>query len=510
MKREKINWFLINENYGANLCPFAFHFDADYHGFKKEYGKGVNYQAVGIENGFLRQVYDLEDYNAFARFFFNKLINEKEFARKVLKNIYGLIKEFYSFNKKFAKKDLTKLSNKQLAEFFEKFYNYFFQISTWSVPFAFTEYGTSLWTNASTEYLNSCQIPKKYTVSKAYQILTSNRKKTYTAQEKEDILKLAIEVKQSKILSKIFKKPTELIKKILENKNNKFLDKIKNHTKKYNWINFGFEGPLLDIEYFISSIKDYARNKNPKQELNQIKKWFETLSEKQNQLIKEIKIDAKHKWMFWIIKEFGFQKTFRKDVEYYAYYIYDMVLKEFGRRFHLTVKQGHYLLKDEIIAILLNKKRVNVDKINERIKSSFYVVIRGKAKLLTGKQARDFIKKIKSRPIPKNLKELSGQCACGGYSKGKAKIIKNKEDYKKFKTDDILVSYATNPNMVSLMKKSSAIITDEGGITCHAAIVSRELGIPCVIGTRFATKVLKDGQLVEVDANKGIVKIIKE
>ncbi len=65
------------------------------------------------------------------------------------------------------------------------------------------------------------------------------------------------------------------------------------------------------------------------------------------------------------------------------------------------------------------------------------------------------------------------------------------------------------PVSVPAMKNAGAIITDEGGITSHAAIVSRELGIPCVIGTKIATKVLKDGDLVEVKANHGIVKIIR-
>ena len=68
----------------------------------------------------------------------------------------------------------------------------------------------------------------------------------------------------------------------------------------------------------------------------------------------------------------------------------------------------------------------------------------------------------------------------------------------------------TRPDFMPLMRKAKAVITDEGGITCHAAIVSRELGIPCIIGTKIATKVLKDGDMVEVDANKGIVRKIKE
>ena len=59
------------------------------------------------------------------------------------------------------------------------------------------------------------------------------------------------------------------------------------------------------------------------------------------------------------------------------------------------------------------------------------------------------------------------------------------------------------------MHAAEGILTARGGMTSHAAIVSRELGIPCIVGTRIATEVLKDGQLVEVDANKGIVRIIK-
>ena len=67
----------------------------------------------------------------------------------------------------------------------------------------------------------------------------------------------------------------------------------------------------------------------------------------------------------------------------------------------------------------------------------------------------------------------------------------------------------TTPDLMPTIKQAKAIITDEGGLTCHAAIISRELGIPCIIGTKIATKVLKNGDLVEVDAEKGILKILK-
>jgi pyruvate, water dikinase len=73
----------------------------------------------------------------------------------------------------------------------------------------------------------------------------------------------------------------------------------------------------------------------------------------------------------------------------------------------------------------------------------------------------------------------------------------------------LLVTGMTSPEYVSAMKKAAAIITDEGGITCHAAIISRELGIPCVIGTKIATKVLKDNDLVEIHGATGAIKIIR-
>ena len=73
---------------------------------------------------------------------------------------------------------------------------------------------------------------------------------------------------------------------------------------------------------------------------------------------------------------------------------------------------------------------------------------------------------------------------------------------------EILVTSMTTPEYIVAMEKSAAIITDEGGVLCHAAIVSREMNIPCVIGTKIATKVLKTGDLIEVDANNGLIKIL--
>jgi pyruvate,water dikinase len=100
---------------------------------------------------------------------------------------------------------------------------------------------------------------------------------------------------------------------------------------------------------------------------------------------------------------------------------------------------------------------------------------------------------------------VKGKSACAGKATGKVKIVLTKDDFNKFKEGDILVAPHTDPDYVVLMTKAAAIVTDMGGITSHAAIVSREMGTPCIVGTNDATKVLKEGDLVEVDATKGVV-----
>lgn len=107
-----------------------------------------------------------------------------------------------------------------------------------------------------------------------------------------------------------------------------------------------------------------------------------------------------------------------------------------------------------------------------------------------------------------DVKEMKGTPASKGLATGKVRLILLKSQVAKLKEGEILVTEMTNPDFVPAMKKAAAIVTDEGGVTCHAAIVSRELGKPCVIGTKIATKVLKDGDMVEVDANRGLITVL--
>jgi pyruvate, water dikinase len=100
---------------------------------------------------------------------------------------------------------------------------------------------------------------------------------------------------------------------------------------------------------------------------------------------------------------------------------------------------------------------------------------------------------------------VRGLGAAPGTASGKARLLADAHDTDGFEDGDVLVAHMTTPDWVPLMRKAAAIVTDSGGMTCHAAIVSRELGIPCVVGTGEATAKLRDGELVTVDATHGRV-----
>jgi len=105
--------------------------------------------------------------------------------------------------------------------------------------------------------------------------------------------------------------------------------------------------------------------------------------------------------------------------------------------------------------------------------------------------------------------QIKGTVAYKGNVKGRARLIL--QDTLKgleFDKGDVLVSTSTDPQLTPIMHKASAIVTDEGGMGCHAAIIARELHKPCIIGTRIATSVIQDGDMVEVDADKGFVRVL--
>ncbi|MES2409365.1 MAG: PEP-utilizing enzyme [Patescibacteria group bacterium] len=143
----------------------------------------------------------------------------------------------------------------------------------------------------------------------------------------------------------------------------------------------------------------------------------------------------------------------------------------------------------------------------ERAKGAVSIYEKGKCEIFVGKKAKeieDNIIKIGDTPT------IKGSIAFPGKIQGEVRVIFDPAKADHFKKGNILVTGMTRPEYLYLMQKAGAFVTDAGGILSHAAIVARELKKPCIIGTQVATKVLKDGDLVEVDANLGTVTIIKK
>ena len=163
---------------------------------------------------------------------------------------------------------------------------------------------------------------------------------------------------------------------------------------------------------------------------------------------------------------------------------------------------GISVMKDEI------KNPPDEKELRQRFKN-FIMLIDGTREIITLNnylaKHPEFIFKFNKLPEDRIIR---GQIAHKGIANGRVRIIRLKNEINAIQQGEILVAPMTTPFYVPAVKIAAAIVTDEGGVTCHAAIVSRELGVPCVIGTKVATQVLKNGDEVEVDADNGIIKIL--
>ena len=197
-------------------------------------------------------------------------------------------------------------------------------------------------------------------------------------------------------------------------------------------------------------------------------------------------------------------KDKRDEYRRRAFYYAIPLVEETMRRFKMTREDLWYVLPSEIK--LLEKNKDLVLKEIEKRKSAFiFELISKRESYISGNEAKE-------KFIEKDLEKadfFKGITGSRGKVQGTVRLVFSAKDMNNFKQGEILVSVTTNPEFILVMQKASAFITDEGGITCHAAIVAREMQKPCVVGIKFATKTLKNGDLVEVDADNGMVKIIK-
>lgn len=225
------------------------------------------------------------------------------------------------------------------------------------------------------------------------------------------------------------------------------------------------------------------------------------------------KIETNEKKYRKLIKELGeIRFALRKEGEPLFYNLFGVFLKEIAKRFDLRVADLFFYKFDEL-AKLFSGQKVKKSTIKKRKSGYALICLKDRKILLTGKKFKKLYKNIVLLRPKTNY--LTGQVAMTGKARGRARVILHNKrniirEVANFKRGEILITEMTRPDTILACKKAAAIITDEGGITSHAAIISRELRIPCIIATKIATQILRTGNLVEVNADKGIINIIKK
>ena len=309
-----------------------------------------------------------------------------------------------------------------------------------------------------------------------------------TSSELDDVQK---EQKDWKILTKA--RPTD--------------ENLLKHASKYPWLVLGSYSKEDALNHLRELIKTHAQKENiEKEEINQRKE--EILNK-----VKEERQEAEYLSNF--LQE---QSVRRMDIKAYwagCYYLSRNLLKAIAKAIGVELTDFiEFILPPEVDEILKGRKTINDLPLEKRKKAYVTYFNTGEEIVITqGEEAeRIFKENIKQ---PEERTEIRGQVASRGKCIGKVRIVMPGDtemlmrDIKNFQQGEIMVTSMTQPNMVPMVQKAAGIVADEGGITSHAAIIAREFKIPCIVGCLDSTRILKNGDLIEVDADKGTVKKIK-
>jgi len=275
--------------------------------------------------------------------------------------------------------------------------------------------------------------------------------------------------------------------------------------KKYSYLNIynPFDKPYSKPD--LKCINQKITQNNVEDQLKRLTKNKIEFKMFVNTLPKKWKLKAE------IIHQYAFLKTDRIDAWKISMFCLNDLCKYLTKiNPGLTIKNASFLSIHEIITILKGRPNINIKKIKTRSKNAAVYLLTPQTEVVSYSPTEIKLQKKLITNQNKTTREITGVTACRGVAQGRAVIINHSEDIKKIKKGNIFVARYTFPSFTPFMKISAAIVTDEGGLTSHAAIIARELNIPCIVGSKIGTKLLTDGDLLKVDANAGVVKILKK
>lgn len=203
------------------------------------------------------------------------------------------------------------------------------------------------------------------------------------------------------------------------------------------------------------------------------------------------------------LKDFSHVRTYTESVYNETDRILNKIFSSISVKTNFLLNILRTLTHTEIEKYLKTGKLPGRQLLTKRQNGFAIFYLNGREKIIVGADFKKLKRQITAKLASSAIK---GTSAYPGITKGRVKIIFDPAKAKDFKQGDILITGMTRPEFLPIMKKAAGFITDAGGILSHAAIVAREMKKPCIVGAEVATKVFKDGDMVEVDANKGIVR----
>lgn len=453
---------------------------------------GGNYWINGLNSYF----YPNKQFCETADFLYKKTIKSPEFFYSVLKKALDKSIKLKDFSEKYKEVNLRRIESKELIKHLKLFDEKFCEMYGYDTVPVLLGCRQDNPIYKRIDKILRAKIKNEPERFAGYLVTLTKPLKLLKPQIHElEVLKLA---RKAKRLG--FKTKKDIMKHL-----SKGLNLIK---QKFRPLSFDLLDNIIWDDNHYSKLISEKMNININEEINEIENYGKNTKRDFNNLCKKLSLSVKEREAFEIVRDLGYYKWIREYEFQEALYNLKFVQNELGKRCKLSTLESKYLLADEFQEAIKNPKKFQ-KMAKQRYKNSLILVDKNKGVIIfTGNKAKQKYLKMgfiegESKPETNGIK---GTPAFLGKVSGVVRIINTVKDIKKMRKGDILVSQATNPELISAIKKASAIVTNEGGITCHAAIVSRELKIPCIVGTKIATKILKDGDKVEVNANKGIVK----
>jgi len=279
------------------------------------------------------------------------------------------------------------------------------------------------------------------------------------------------------------------------------------HARKFRWILNGYHGvKKLDKNFFQERLKELLKKGSLKKQLAHYESHSRKAKSDFKAIVRKYKLKPEIINLAKLAQRGAYLQDKRKKYQLIAAERILKLYQALARQFKISLEQALYLNWIEFDKFV--KGRLKIKEITARQKHFRFSVYHGQIRFLSGSFGNSF-KTLEAAYIKNSGAALKGTVVYSGKVSGRVRIIKNRREIKNLKTGEILVALMTSPDYIIAIKKAKAIITDDGGLTCHAAIVARELKKPCIVGTKNATRILHNGDRVEVDAYQGLIKILK-